>query len=110
MIQAAVDYITTDNPALGKSLTATTNTVAPRSPAEEISVRYRSPGEILIQSPSEIASVALFDMQRRLRYRSVKSTEAIVSLSGLPAGIYMIQINNAKGASVRKFRFPGFNF
>ncbi|MDR2627933.1 MAG: T9SS type A sorting domain-containing protein, partial [Dysgonamonadaceae bacterium] len=101
MIQAGVDYITTDKPVLGKSLTATA-IAAPRSTAEEVSIRYRSPEEILVQSPSEILSVALFDMQGSVRYFPAKSTEVAFPLSGLPAGIYAVRIVTATGTAVRK--------
>jgi hypothetical protein len=59
--------------------------------------------EVVIESPVEITSVNLFNMQGTLLQRiASRSTSATASLSALPAGVYIVQVSNEQGVSVHK--------
>jgi hypothetical protein len=66
---------------------------------------YFNPVEdrLIIESPSPIAAVNLYNMQGVLVQRTApQSLSAGISLSSCPAGVYVVQVSNGQGIKVRK--------
>ncbi len=58
---------------------------------------------IVVKSPSTVATINLFDMQGVLLQRlQPRSTEALLSLSTYPVGIYILQLSNEQAVTTHK--------
>lgn len=71
---------------------------------EEVKIYYNPAGDrVVIESPLLITSVNLYNIQGVLLQQSAPQSLSVnMSLSTRPAGVYIVQVSNAQGVSVRK--------
>lgn len=81
-----------------------TETHKVQNPTPNINILYQSEAQrVFIKSDSEILNIVMINMAGQTMYqRNPKDTELEIFTSGLPAGIYFIQIQTKEGRFIHK--------
>jgi WD40 repeat protein len=71
---------------------------------EQAVVAYITPsGEMVVKSGAEMLSLALYDISgKRLMHTSASSNSTSLSVTGIPSGVYLLQITTEQGIVVKK--------
>lgn len=65
----------------------------------DVVVYSTSSGEIIVESPAAIQSLTLIGLDGKILYKTVSTT---IFIGTLPAGVYLLQINTAQAAVIKK--------
>jgi hypothetical protein len=67
-------------------------------------VAYITPsGEVVVESEAKILSLTLYDVSgKRLLHTLVSGNSSSLSVSGIPSGVYLLQITTEQGIVVKK--------
>jgi hypothetical protein len=78
--------------------------VSDDSAEEQVVVAYITPsGEVVVKSEAEMLSLALYDISgKRLLHTSASDNSTSLSVTGIPSGVYLLQITTKQGIVVKK--------